>query len=290
MKQKSLLISTFFIISVLISHVPSASADTLKIGFVTDWEHGKSNGREKLSSRAKKYLETAVKGLNDKNPHLVIGGGDYIEGTKLSTKTAKAQLKEINKIFKTVDTKKRYYLPGNHDLRSLTKNEYKKALGINYFHKKIDTKGFRILLLDTNFQEDGDHRSNETYIEGYVSDEEIAWLRHNINSSPYPVIIFSHHSPIRPKDRRDIKNSDPLRTVIKESGKVAAVISGHNPTQLMKEEDGVRYIVVNNLVDKRARKTYAYIKISKIRGVLKFSLKQYGSKKKTFSFSKGVNY
>ena len=280
---------TFFICLSLLAGVyifrpHNVDAQLLKIGFVTDWEYHERDYATKLSTKAPEFLNDAVEGINNKSPHLTIGGGDYVESTKLSSSKTKKMLKSINKTFRKIKTGKRYYLTGNHDLRSLRKSEYMKALGINYLHKVVDIRGFRIILLDTNFKEGGSHRSDESYVEGYVSDAELKWLENNIAQSNSPVIIFSHHSPGRPNGRRDIKNSPAVRSVIENSGKVVAVISGHNPDQWTKTYSSVRYYVVNNLVNPKAKRTYAFIKATRTGDTVDFSLKQYGQKKKSYHF------
>lgn len=279
----------FFLGSAMIFFTPSVHAELLKIGFVTDWEYHERNYENKLSTKAPSYLASVVKELNKKKPHITIGGGDYIESSRLNSDKCEKMLNDIDDVFKKINYGKIYYIPGNHDLRNLTTDQYQNALGIIYMHKVVDARGFRIILLDTNYDDDdSSHRSDDTYVEGYVSTNELTWLRNSINESNNPVIIFSHHSPARPDDRRDIKNSDDVRQVIEESGKVIAVVSGHNPTQLMKNYNGVRYFVVNNLVNEKARKTYAFINVKKTGSQVIFSLKQYGTKKKTYNFSKNL--
>lgn len=265
------------------------AATTLRIGFVTDWEYAQNNKGGKLSKKAPKYLKSVVKRINKKRPDLVIGGGDYIRGDKLRKKKAKSQLKKINNVFKKLKASEIYYVVGNHDLRSLDTDSYKSALNIDYLHKVIDKNGFRLILLDTNYKENGEHYSDESYASAYVSTEELNWLSQQITESPDPVIIFSHHSPMEKNGRQDIKNAAEVKEVIQSSGKVVAVISGHNPTQYHKEENGVHYIIINNLTSVKSRRTYAFIEAQREGNDVELKITQKGKKKRIYLIQKSIS-
>jgi len=290
MKKLSQIIFIFILLFALFCTNRSArAASTLRIGFITDWEYQIYNSDDKLSLKASSYLKYAVDQLNDKNLHVAIGGGDYIEGSDTTEANAIKYLKDMNKTFKKIEASRRYYLIGNHDLRALDTGQCKSALGIDYLHKAFVKRGFKVILLDTNFDEDGGHRGKDHYAEGYVSDGELDWLEDEIESSEEPVIIFSHHSPARPNDRRDIKNSSDVTEVIEKSGKVVAVVSGHYPRYFHEEENGVHYFVVSNLVNKKDKKSYAYIKLQKRGSRVYFKLQQKGKTKRSVSFNKIIN-
>src|SRR4030042_4596983 len=87
-----------------------ASAETLKIGFVTDWEYGyQKKHTHKFPRQAEKYLNEAVNHFNKIfQPDLVIGGGDYILGSGVKKKTVRKQLRYINQILKKATARSQY--------------------------------------------------------------------------------------------------------------------------------------------------------------------------------------
>jgi predicted MPP superfamily phosphohydrolase len=292
--KKPQLSKEFFIIGAIIllffSAIPrSYAAENLEIGFITDWEYHKKNVGNKLSVKAPSYLKYAIKQLNKLKPDMVIGGGDYIEGTKVGSTKAKEELKLMRNIFRKLDTDNLYYLTGNHDLRSLSLDQVKKTLKINYSHKIIDRKGFRIILLDTNFKKSGSHFKKDGFVIGRVSEDELTWLDQAIQQSPYPVIVFSHHSLARFKERQDLANDAEVRQVLEKSAdKVLAAFSGHNPTQGHQTINGINYFIVNSLVDKRGKKSFANIEATKEGDSVTIEVKQYGTIKRTYTAQKTI--
>lgn len=222
-------------------------------------------------------------------PNIVIGGGDYILSRHVSSKRAAKQLKKINKKFKKAKATRRYCI-GNHDLNDLSKEQIKKTLGISYTYSVTDMNGFRIITLDTN-----DLRSGEDDYEttGRVPEEELDWLRNQLDVN-LPVVVFSHHSPVRVGNdgstRRNIYNDEQLRAILEERGNVVAVFSGHTPENYMTELNGIHYIVINNLTDKHAKKSYADIELKKSGNSVSVSAKQLGKDPENYSFSKEYSY
>lgn len=264
-----------------------ARAQTLKIGFVTDWEYGtKKEFDHKLPKSAKKYLKTAVKHYNNIfKPDLIVGGGDYILSRGVSRKKAAKQLRQINSIFQKADAP-RLYCVGNHDLSELSKDEVEKNLGIDSLHSATDMQGVRVITMDTN---DKAHGEKGYGITGRVSDEELEWLEEKLNTS-LPVIVFSHHSPVQTRDgkilRTNIIAADKTREVLEKYGNVVAVFSGHHAVNYETEVNGISYVIINNLTDKKAKGSFADITAEKTGNSVSVSVSQFGKKPATYSFSK----
>ena len=265
-------------------------AETLKIGFVTDWEYGKyKEFTHKLPSRAKKYLKRAVAHYNKKfKPDLVIGGGDYILGSGISKARAKKQLVDINKIFKRLSAPRRYCI-GNHDLGKLSEEEVQASLGINYNHSVTDIRSIRVITLDTNELAPGE---DEYKTSGRVSDKELAWLDEQLNTN-LPVIVFSHHSPIQTPEagswRTNILKANDLRAVLEKYGNVVAIFSGHHAVNYSEERNGINYFIINNLTDSRARGSFADISVEmKENGEVEIYVVQYGKNPANYQVTKQI--
>jgi len=266
----------------------SARAETLKIGFVTDWEYGtKKEHDHKLPRSAEKYLKAVVRHYNKSfRPDFVIGGGDYILSRGVSAKKAAKQMRHINNVFRRV-TAPRLYCIGNHDVSDLSKDEVQQNLGIDYLHSTTDVSGVRIITLDTNHP-----NSNGKYsTTGIVSDEELAWLDEQLNTS-LPIIVFSHHSPIQSLDgkifRINIYSADRVRAVLEKYGNVVAVFSGHHAVNYSTEVNGINYVIINNLTDKKAKGSFANITAEKNGSNVAVHVVQFGKKEARYNFNRTI--
>lgn len=288
-KTKTKIGLSLFALIASFAFFPFARAETLKIGFVTDWEYGtKKEFDHKLPKSAKKYLKTAVNHFNNIfKPDLVVGGGDYILSRGVSKKKAAKQMRHINSIFQKADAPRRYCI-GNHDLSHLSEKDVKTNLGIDYVHSSTDIDGMRVITLDTNEPDPGEDEE-EYGVTGRVSDEELAWLEEKLDTS-LPVIVFSHHSPVQTRDgkilRTNIIAADKTREVLEKYGNVVAVFSGHHAVNYETEVNGISYVIINNLTDKNAKGSFADITAEKNGNEVSVSVSQFGKKPATYSFSK----
>lgn len=233
----------------------------LKIGFLTDWEYGSHRKvEEKMTRRAPIELAKAVFYLNEEfQPDITIGGGDYVESSSTDAEGAKEQLSDINEVFSLVKSP-RLYAFGNHDFRALPEEAVREALGVSEFHSFQDVGEWRIVILDTNFNKFGKHRSAENYVRGQVSQEELSWLKSSLETDR-PVLLFCHHSPINVpvggRISRNIDNAGEVREILENAGNVAAVISGHNPTSYFARLNGINYFIANTMANINARDNFA---------------------------------
>jgi len=197
---------------------------------------------------------------------------------------------EINRVFRRLDAPRRYCI-GNHDLSHLSKKEVQENLGINYNHSVTDTKGARIITLDTNDLASGE---DEYKTNGRVSDKELAWLDEQLNTE-LPVIVFSHHSPVSTPEgsswRINILSADAVRNVLEKYGNVVVVFSGHHAVNYSEKKNGINYFVINNLTDSKARGSFADISVETDgeSGEVGISVIQYGKKPANYSVSKQIS-
>jgi hypothetical protein len=289
-KTKSKIISSFFVLLASFAFFSIVSAETVKIGFVTDWEYGKQKKYEqKLPNKAKGYLKTVVNHYNKAfHPDLIVSGGDYILARSVKKKTATKQLRQINAVFQKVKAP-RLYCIGNHDLSELSKGEVQKNLGISYNHSATDMNGVRIITMDTNEISSGE---DEYGVTGRVSVEELTWLEEKLNTE-LPVIVFSHHSPIQTPEktgwRTNMYDASEVRSVLEKYGNVAAVFSGHSPVNYSEKVNGINYVVINNLTDELAKGSFADITVEKTGNNVSVSAKQLGKKPATYDFSEELS-
>jgi hypothetical protein len=150
----------------------------------------------------------------------------------------------------------------------------------------VDINGFRLVTLDTNDNAVG---------AGRIPDEEKTWLR-EILKTDMPVIVFSHHSPIDTPDapskgefRVNLFESGTIRTILEENGNVVAVFSGHRAINYSQEINGISYVIINNLVDKKALGSFATIDINKSdEDIVSVHVNQFGKRPASYDFSKTI--
>ena len=215
-------------------------------GAIGDFEYGtRINVGNKLTRQARGELEKVISFYNDTyRPIFAIELGDMIESSGLSPEKAKKQFRDINAVFQTVNARREYVI-GNHDLYSLSKAEVREILGLDDNHRFFDEGDWRFVIMDTNFDEEADRGASHT-ASGHVSRNEYAWLETAIKTDR-PTIVFSHH-PISP-GRKNTNNYQEIRSLFERHPNVVLSISGHDPSFRFSEEDGVHYLVVDNLAN-----------------------------------------
>ena len=240
-------------------------ADTnLKIGVVTDWEYGKKNSiGNKLTKMAYGELEKVVKYFNEEfKPEIVIECGDMVESSLSKKKTTIGLLRKINALFSTLDAR-RGYVVGNHDVRDLSKEEIRNILEIDYNHTYFDIGDWRLVIMDTSFNEDGSDQNSGHYIAGFVPESEFNWLK-EVFQTERPVILFSHHSPIPdtsqeyfPTKTKNLNNALETHNFLKQFENLVLVVSGHQPSFHLKSIEGINYLIVDNLANKDSIGSFA---------------------------------
>ena len=104
-------------------------------------------------------------------------------------------------------------------------------------------KGFRPY--DMNTPED----TFWTWTDTIVPPQELKWLEQDLRKSSGPVIVFSHQTLDRVDEQdHNIKNASAVRALLEESGRVLAVISGHDHQGGYSNIRGIHYVVLNGNV------------------------------------------
>src|SRR5699024_362518 len=135
----------------------------------------------------------------------------------------------------------RYHVLGNHDMDKNDKSSVMKFWGMEQNYYSFDHHDFQFIVLDANYI-----KSNDQYLDyshgnyfkypqkniGYVSDEQIEWLKAEISASDKKIVIFSHQS-LEGIDF-GVRNSTVIQKIIKNANKeagfkkVMACMNGHH--------------------------------------------------------------
>lgn len=244
--------------------------DELRIGFMTD-PHIKSNsgpggkGDRILKPFFVGVLSYFIERMNNVFvPDFLIINGDVIEGTGRDNIVGFGELSSTRKLFDRTLLPK-YWVVGNHDLRAVNKKEWMDSLGIDYLYKSFDVRNYRIIILDSNFdEEDKDIVPGKYFTRGNVSKKQIDWLEKELETDKKK-IVFIHNPPLWNVDVRDnsglLLNALELQEIFQKN-KVTAVFSGHIEDLYYDKIGGVKYFVLPGVIkNEKYQGTFAEISI-----------------------------
>ncbi|MGQ1785674.1 metallophosphoesterase [Saccharicrinis sp. GN24d3] len=255
-----------------LSFLPSWASPSrkLRFGWVTDIHYAEAPVKwGRYYSEGVFKLKEAVNLFNSENVTFAIETGDLKDQSELPVeKETLGYLKKIENEFAQFKGP-RYHVLGNHDLDSLSKEQFMSHVentGIDksktyYF---FEHAGFRFVVLDACFKSNGadyDH-DNFDYRDTNIPQEEILWLADVLKKSDKPVVIFVHQLLDGEGDLY-INNASAVRDVLKASGNVAAVFQGHHHDGGAKVIDGILYYTLKALVEGSgaANNSYAIVNL-----------------------------
>jgi alkaline phosphatase len=247
--------------STLVGSEVSGFADAepkVRIGLVTDLHYA-----DKPPAGTRHYRETpaklaeAAKRFKQEEVDLVVALGDVIDSAE-SLEAEKGYLRRIAKEFVAMSGQHRYVL-GNHCVSALTKPEFLEIVGQKASFYSFDLKGVHFVVLDACFRSDGTPygRKNFKWADANLSPAEIEWLRTDLKKTPYNTVVFVHQ-------RLDffppygVWNASDVRKVLEASGKVLAVMQGHDHKGGYQEIGGVHYVTLAAMVEGSGPENNAY--------------------------------
>ena len=124
---------------------------------------------------------------------------------------------------------------GNHDVATLTKEEFLGACGDRQPFYSFDVGDVHFVVLDGNCHEDGSdfNAGNFSWDEAWISDAQLEWLARDLEASgQHPVLVLCHENvDDRPgqggPDPHVLRNADRLREVLAGADNVRALIQAH---------------------------------------------------------------
>jgi len=260
--------------------------DELRIGFITDLHvrsGSDSAGNRNLGSDFVKKINYFVEKMNNVFvPNFVIANGDNIEGTGVSYDKGMSELSLLKDLFNRT-TLKKYWVVGNHDLRSVTKKQFMQSLDIDYVSKAFEVGNYKIIILDSNFsKDDADVVPGKGYTRGHISEKQIKFLEKELKNTDKRTLVFLYHPPLWSIDGKynfQFPNNAKRLQEIFFQNKVFAVFAGHIEDLFLQEIDGVKYFISPGIVkNEKYQGTFSEITIKKDKMVVDMSyLKNDGS-------------
>ncbi|MDH4329961.1 MAG: metallophosphoesterase [Candidatus Moranbacteria bacterium] len=244
-------------------------SDELRIGFLTDL-HARSNAGIPESNRViKPFFKNIITSFvtqmnNDFGADFLLLNGDVIEGTGRNATVGMGELKSLKKLFDLTQIKK-YWVIGNHDVRAVNKKQWQQALEIDYLYDYFDKGDYRIIMLDSNFDDlDKNIAPGDYFTRGGVSQKQLQWLERALDTKKTK-IVFMHHPPLKNigihPDSGLLYNAPELQEIFSKN-EVTAVFFGHLEYSYQSEVNGVKYFMIPGATkNENYQGTFAEIKI-----------------------------
>jgi hypothetical protein len=161
-------------------------------------------------------------------------------------------------------------------LKSVSNDGFSEAMNFYSF----DKGSFHFIVLDANYTSDDkpyDH-GNFDWTDVHIPEEQLTWLRKDLERNARPTIIFVHHQldsiAFPPEHRVHCPdNADAVRTILEKSGSVLAVFQGHYHKGSINKINNIYYYTLKAVVEGSGAENnnYAIVeigedKIMRIRG------------------------
>ncbi|WP_035238557.1 metallophosphoesterase [Desulfobacter vibrioformis] len=233
----------------------------VKAGIITDMHHtSKADTPTRKYSASLSKMETFISSMKQEKPDFVVEMGDFVDTLAQGTDPAK-NLGEIETVFTSIGPA--YHVLGNHEFDNLTREFVLKAVsntGISQGRTwySWDSNGVHFIVLDADYTPKAPHRAYDmntpgdtfwTWKDTFIPPRELAWLEKDLSATTLPSVVFTHQTLDRVDDQdHNIKNASTVRKVLEDSGKVIAVLSGHDHAGGYANIKGIHYIVMNGNV------------------------------------------
>ena len=236
----------------------------VRFGMVTDLHYAalKPLGHRHYGDSVRK-LDEAVDLFNVRKPDFAIELGDFKDNSNGHDETIK-RLEEVEKAFARFNGP-RYHVVGNHDCDCITPAEF---LARTPNGGKVMDKGWysfafggvSFIVLDGCFTGKMKHYSRSNpWTDANIPPEQLAWLERELASAGKHAVVFVHQRLDPASERHHLmKNAEAVRKVLEASGKVRAVVTGHQHTGGHSKVNGIPYYTLRAMVEGSAPASNSY--------------------------------
>ncbi len=164
-------------------------------------------------------------------------------------------LQEVEAVFQQFHGP-RYHVLGNHDLDSISKQQFLTHVentGIDPGHSyySFDILGaLYFIVLDANYRSDGsdyDH-GNFDWTDANIPAHELDWLKRDLATCSGSAVVFIHQR-LDGSGSVFVKNASEVRQILQASAKVRAVFQGHHHEGGYSNIDGIHYYTLKAMVE-----------------------------------------
>ena len=255
-------------------------SDEIIFGWITDIHLGDNNHDDKLVTLGDDAIERIVPKMIEKEAEFIVNTGDMIDNFHKSHDEVIGFHREVKRLFDQYSLKT-YYVIGNHDVQTNTKQEVLNVYKISDKQYVFQEKGVTFIVLDQQFNPDGSsYDAGKYYIPGSIPLGQLEWLRQELEKAPGKVILLTHQ-PIfsiadedGPAGEIYTHNGELLQNILENSEKILAGLSGHrqaSPEERRRDFGGVKHFILPSPIFKNTRLSYGIVKISADRQKVEFN-------------------
>lgn len=214
----------------------------------------------KLTDYALPLLEKLTEKINHEiKPDVIFNLGDLVEDFNDKAKDL-INIKFIWDKFKAFKFPF-YSLIGNHDLRSMDRRQEVENI-FEYKHStfSVDINGYHFVLLGLDVNTEQGRACGGIFKTQFISEEDLTWLKNDLNNNKLPVIVLSHYGIAEDKMKGNwwfeknpehalLGNRKELKEILKADKNLIAVFSGHQHWTKSYIEDGINYYVIGSMTE-----------------------------------------
>jgi predicted MPP superfamily phosphohydrolase len=243
----------------------------VKFGWMTDVHLGDNNHAEKIATLGKDAILRTMPKIVDHGAEFTVVTGDMIDNFHKNHDEVINFHKQVKNLFDQFPLKT-YYVIGNHDVETTTKQEVVDIYNLPAKNYTFQEKGMTFVVLDQQFNPDGSsYNSGNHHIAGAILTDQLEWVEQEIKKAPNAVVVLTHQPIFSVEDEETTggqiytHNGQLLQEILeKNSKKVKAVLSGHRqPSQeeMIREFGGIKHLILPSAIFKDTRLSYGIIEI-----------------------------
>ena len=239
--------------------VLTSAGSNIRFGLITDLHFAdRDNMGTRFYRDSRDKLLNALSVFNKPKSDFLIELGDLKDqGNPPEKNQTLTFLDEIERILQTFNGPV-YHVLGNHDMDSISKNDFLKhtynqgdAKSHNYY--SFVRSGIRFIVLDANFNaDDTDYDSgNFDWTFSKIPDKQLKWLKSELGNKQ-PSIIFIHQlldSFSGVSELVCIKNAEEVVSILEKNNNVLAVFQGHHHDGHYSFRNGIHYFTMKAMVE-----------------------------------------
>jgi len=230
--------------------INEAKNDTISFGIITDLHYAdKEKWRNRYYRDSFEKLTKCIETFNELKPSFIIELGDFIDANEKEIEIG--YLKKIDSVFSQFHSD-RYYVLGNHDMATLSKEEFLSITGSGGKYYSFEYGSYHFVVLDGNYNRNGTdyNAGNFEWTETYIHSPQQEWLKKDLKKAhDKKVFVFVHQTLHDESSVYGVKNASEVRSILEEEGNTRAVFQGHNHQGDYKNVNGIHYVTLQGAVE-----------------------------------------
>lgn len=231
---RSVLVLTFLLSAFT---VPAKKNSTIRFGLCADIHVPTMHDSE---FRVKTFIDAMVK----QNPDFIIELGDFI-----TPEPKYAKCLDIWNLYQG----EKFHVIGNHEMdggTTLVKALEYRNMKSSYY--SFERQGFHFIVLDGNDKENPEVRGYQQFI----GNEQVEWLKKDLSSASFPIIIFSHQGLSFHKGAEEgygIRNYQQIQDILNQHNlknpqkKVIICFNGHTHWDFAENIKGIWFVNITSM-------------------------------------------